>query len=265
VNCVTVRDGLTERALGTLPARERASIDRHLVWCAACRKEAAEMESAAAVFAFGVEHAEPDPAVEASVIASINHASGRRTPHAAPRRGRLAVVAVLAAMLAVSGLGWGAVMAGRAARSDEAALVTTLRQQSAVEKFSRILASADFSDPEGEVFLGTLGPSTEGGGGGSALTLVSPTITDMAVVLVNGVPPAERKLVPFTVWLRGPDGASLAAGQIDELDAAGSGIMWEDIDRDLGVFDRVVVRDTDGHAVMRGIIATRAPLSSPSP
>ena len=115
------------------------------------------------------------------------------------------------------------------------------------------------------MFLGTLGPSTEGGGGGSALTLVSPTITDMAVVLVNGVPPAERKHVPFTVWLRGPDGASMAAGRIDELDAAGSGIMWENIDRDLGVFDRVVVRDADGHAVMRGIIATRAPVSSPSP
>ena len=264
MNCVTVGVGLTERALGTLPARERAGIDRHLVWCAACRKEAAEIESAAAVFAFGVDQTEPDPALEASVVAAINHASGRRAPHTAPRRGRLAVVAVLAAMLAVSGLGWGAVMAGRAARSDEAALVTTLRQQSAAERFSRILSTAEFAG-EGEVFLGTLGPSSEGGGGGSALTLVSPTITDMAVVLVNGVPPAERKHVPFTVWLRGPDGASMAAGRIDELDAAGSGIMWENIDRDLGVFDRVVVRDADGHAVMRGIIATRAPVSSPSP
>ena len=78
MNCVTVRDGLTERALGTLPARERAGIDRHLVWCAACRKEAAEMESAAAVFAFGVDQTEPDPALEASVVAAINQASGRR-------------------------------------------------------------------------------------------------------------------------------------------------------------------------------------------
>ena len=265
MNCGAVRDGLVERALGTLPARDVSGIDRHLMWCAACRKEASEMDSAASVFAFGVEQHDPDPVLESRVVAAVHGAAGKRSVHVAPRRGRLAIAAVLAAMLAVSGLGWGAVMAGRAARSDEAALVTTLRQQSAAEKFSRILASSEFADPDGEVFLGTLSPTSPDGGGGSALTLVSPTILDMAVVLVNGVPHAQRKDVPFTVWLRGADHASLEVGRIPALDSAGSGIVWQDLDRDLGVFDRVVVRDVHGHTVMRGLIATRAPLSSPSP
>ena len=264
MSCLTVRETLAERALGALPAREVVGIDRHLAWCAACRKEAAEMESAAAVLGFSVQPAEPGPALEDSVVAAVRSAAGRPSSHA-PRRGRLAVAAVLTSMLAVSGLGWGAVMAGRASRSDEAVLVTTLQQQSAAEKFSRILSSADFADPDGEVFLGTLGPASDDGGGGSALTLVSPSILDMVVVLVNGVPPAQAKQVPFTVWLRGPGGGSMRAGAIEKLDAAGSGIMWEDLDRDLGMFDRVVVRDDDGRVVMRGVIATRAPLSSPSP
>ena len=142
MNCVTVRDRLTERALGTLPARERAGIDRHLVWCAACRKEAAEMESAAATSSRSVStRPNPTPRSRTSVVAAINHASGRRPRtrlRAGPPRGRRGP---RRDARRDRGLGWGAVMAGRAARSDEAALVTTLRQQSAAERFSRILSS----------------------------------------------------------------------------------------------------------------------------
>ena len=52
-----------------------------------------------------------------------------------PRRSRLTVIAAAAALLAVLGTGWGAVMAGRAARSDEVARDAVLRRHSAVERF----------------------------------------------------------------------------------------------------------------------------------
>jgi Putative zinc-finger len=267
VNCPAVRDLLAEHALGALLTRDADAIDRHVAWCAACRKEATELHTAAAVLAFSVAPAEPAPApdLEERVVQAVQRsAQPPAAAHVAPRRGRLAVAAVVAAMLAVSGLGWGAVMAGRAARSDEAAQEQTRAAENAAEQFRRLLATVEFADPEGDVYLATLGPTAEGGGGGSALTLVSPSIRDMAVVLVNGVPPAERKAAPFTVLLRGPRGASLTVGKIRELDASGSGIVVRDFDLDLGAFDTVIVRDGD-HVVMRGTISTRAPIASPTP
>ena len=94
------------------------------------------------------------------------------------------------------------------------------------------------------MFLGTLGPSTDRRRrrqrAHPGLAVRSPTWPSCSSTACRQ---QNASVVPFTVWLRGPEGASLAAGQIDELDAAGSGIMWEDIDRDLSVFDRVVVRD----------------------
>jgi Putative zinc-finger len=268
VNCPAVRDLLAEHALGALPGRDADAIDRHVAWCAACRKEAAELHTAAAVLAFSVAPAEPGPApdLEDRVVQTVQRAVQRRpAAHVPPRRGRLAVVAVVAAMLAVSGLGWGAVMAGRAARSDEAAQEQTRAAVNAAERFQRLLKTVEFADPEGEVYLATLGPTAEGGGGGSALTLVSPSIRDMAVVLVNGVPQAGRKAAPFTARLRGPGGVSLTVGKIRELDASGSGIVMRDFDVDLGAFDTVVVRDAARHVVMRGTISTRAPIASPTP
>ena len=269
MNCLVVRDRLAERALGALPGRELGPIDRHLVWCAACRKEAAQLDSAAAMLAFSVAPADegPSPELEDRVVESVQGQAARRAGgHHAPRRRRLAVATIVAATLAVSSLGWGAVMAGRAARSDEAAAAAKNRQDSAAEQFERILSQLEFSDPEGEVLLGTLTHTRHGGGSGSAFTLVSPSIADMAIVLVNGVPASERSSAPFAVELLGPRGASMDVGSIDALDDGGSGIVVNDrFDLSLGVYDRVIVRDIDGRVVLRGAIAARAPIASPTP
>ena len=106
MNCTAVRDQLTERALGAVPAAEGQAIDRHLAWCAACRKEAGELDRAAATVVFALAPAEPPAELEDQVVESVQAVVAKRQPHGA-RRGRLAVALAIAAMVAVSGLGWG--------------------------------------------------------------------------------------------------------------------------------------------------------------
>ena len=266
MNCTTVRDRLAEHALGVLTPRDASPVDRHLTWCAACRKEAGELQRATATLAFGVAPLEPPADVEERVAGAVREAVARRDHRpSTARRSRLALVAALAAMLAVLGTGWGAVMANRAADSDRLVQLETLRSQSAVERFRDLLNSAEFGDPEDEVFLGTLNPSASGGGGGSALTLVSPSIIDMAIVLVNGGPEGTRELLPFTVRLRGADGV-LMVGRIEKggLDDSGAGIVMREFD-ELAGYDSVVVRDVNGDVVLSGSMQTRATVTSPGP
>ena len=119
MNCAAVRDRLTERALGAMPADDGQALDRHLAWCAACRKEAARARSRGR-----------DVRVRA-------RSGGARARSGRPGRGRRAGDRGQAATRRRSarhgwrsrwrspacwrcrGLGWGAVMAGRAARFED--------------------------------------------------------------------------------------------------------------------------------------------------
>ncbi len=130
MNCTAVRDRLPERALGAVSANDGQVLDRHLAWCAACRKEAGELERAAATFAFALAPVEPEPELEDRVVDVVRSAASKRQPLVA-RRGRLAVALAVAGMVAVSGLGWGAVMAGRAARFEDLAKVAQRKQRDA--------------------------------------------------------------------------------------------------------------------------------------
>jgi hypothetical protein len=252
--------------LGTLDAHDAGSVDRHLQWCAACRKESGELDRAAATLAFSVAPAQPDPALEDRVVAAVrDRAQPGTARHAPGRRGRLAVAAVAAAMLAVSGLGWGAVMAGKAARTEAQAQAADTRQRNAVKAFQDLLTSSEFNDPNNEVLIGTLTPSADTTGGGSAFTLVSPTLIDMAVVVVNGLPPASADTLPYTARLSGPHRPPLTIGTIRSLDAGGAAMLAKNINRDLSGYDRVAVRDAHGKLIMRGQLATQASLASPTP
>ncbi|MEA2521919.1 MAG: hypothetical protein QOI81_1565, partial [Actinomycetota bacterium] len=145
MTCTAVRSMLPERSLGTLPRNANAGVDRHLAWCAACRKEARDLDAAAASLVHSLAAVAPEPDLEDRVVAAIQHAAAGRVP--SHRRGRMVVAATVAAMVAVAGLGFGAVMAGRAARFKEQAITKSAENRSAFSNFRRILQGMEFSDP----------------------------------------------------------------------------------------------------------------------
>ena len=170
-------------------------------------------------------------------------------------------------MLALSGLGWGAVMAGRAARFEDLSKAEQQKRQDANAAFRQILNSSEFNDPGNEVFLGTLASDTRGGSAaGSALTLVSPSTADIAIVMVNGFDAAAAKdALPFRVFLTDEHGKKLAVGRIKALDTGGGAILSAPFELDLSRYTGVDVVDRNGNVVLHGSVSRRPSITTPSP
>jgi hypothetical protein len=251
VTCVEVRELLPELAVGVLTGSDEAEVERHLRWCAGCRKEATELGSAAAVVAFALTPAQVPPGLGDRVVGRIRRAAG------APgsiRRFRTAAAATIAALVAVGGLGWGAVMAGRAERFADRAAEAEQRQFSSIEEFRKVLSQLvpAPSLPKQETFLGQLAPTRGGNGGGAALQLVSPTRIDLVIVMVSGLEPGTDAL-PYRVTLANATGEVVRVGEIVELDADGAADLVRQFpDRDLTGFTEVQVTDARGGLVLAG-------------
>jgi hypothetical protein len=258
VSCLTVREHLAEHALGVLPPTERAVVDRHLEWCAACRKEASELGRAAATLAYSVASVEPPAGLEDRVVGAVRGAAGRRLA-AAPRRSRVAAAGVLAAMLALSGLGWGAVMAGRAERAREQAAVAIDRQQEAFDRFKKLLSELPGVDPEAIVEVSTLLSPRLQDGRGEALVLLSPSGDDLAFILVNGLTEVRAGRLPLAVRLVGDPSGPLVVGEIETLDPSGGGGVFGTFTEDLGDVSHVVVRDARGRVLLNGALSVYEP------
>jgi hypothetical protein len=253
VNCLEVRELLPELALGVLAPEDRERVERHLQWCAGCRKEATDLGSGAATFAFALEPARVPQGLGDRVVARVRRAAGApRTP----RRARMAAAAVVAAMVAVASLGWGAVMAGRADRFAERAERAERQQAEALERFQRILAGVIPGQelPDDQTYLGRLAPPAGGGGGGAVLQLVSPTILDFVMVIVSGLEPADASM-PYRVQLVNAGGEVLRAGLIEELDADGGAEMFHQFKTaDLTGYTAVNVVDATGELVLSAAV-----------
>lgn len=263
MSCLAVRDRFPELAIGVLQARERAQIDRHIAWCAACRKEVSELEEAASLLPFALEPAGPPAGLEETVVAAVRDAARRGRPSA--RRGRLAGAAVVAAVVAVAALGWGAAMAGRADRFRDEAIESRRDQVAAIRAFSDVLRELpELGVPGTRVGLGTLASPTGRPGGGVVLTFSSPDLLDFAMVRVNGLR-AGAVALPLSVTLVGDHGELLPVGAIEELDADGGAELFAEYGRDLTSYGTVVVRDASGAVVMRGSVRETAAGVSPSP
>lgn len=258
MSCATFRDRLAERALGVLDRSELAQIDRHLAWCAACRRESQGFEGAAGTLAFAPAPVEPPSELEDRVVQAVRRTAGVARPSA--RRGRLAVAAALAAMLALSGLGWGAVMAGRASRLEERVRQAERRQTESIDKVQTIFENLEFSD--GLASAGAL--SSPGGGiqGGAGMTVTSESFRDVVIVLVSGLRPDGA---PYRVEIADHDGNVLRVGRIRQLDADGGATLVGRYEEDLTEFRRLVVQDRDGGIVLVGVLDSDTGLGTPTP
>jgi len=260
VTCAQVRSLLVERSVGTLPASETTGVDRHIAWCAACRKEVGELDAAAASLVYALAPAEPPLELGDRVVAALLSAVTAGAP-AAHRRGRMVIGATVAAMIAVAGLGFGAVMAGRAARFHDQAITSKVATKNAAATFRDILATMEFSDPRNRVEMGDLSPVDGGSGSGMALTLLAPTSQDMSIVTVSSLRLDPRRL-PLEVALVGPHRQAVV-GSIARLDSGGNATVATRTAADLSFFEQVVVRDARGTAVLRGGLSAR-PVQSPT-
>jgi hypothetical protein len=255
---------MPELALGSLATRDAALMERHLAWCAACRKEAGDLHRAAALLPYALASAAPPEDLEARVVGIVRQAAGGRRSTWA-RRGRSASAAVIAAAVAVSALGWGAVMAGRADRLEEQADATEKQLKEATEQVTKVISQFRFQDPRDDVLSGILAGPIGSLGSGAAVELNSFSGRDYVIVSLIGLSSKDRPPLPYTVTLERFDGASAMVGKIDKLDTAGEGDVGASFRRDLSGFDEVIVRDANGAVVVSGTLTLHNIVPSPSP
>jgi len=257
VNCLSVRERLTEQVLGVLPKAEGADVDRHLEWCAACRKEARELQRAAATLAYSVAPVEPPTELEERVVETVRSAAGRQRA-TGPRRSRVAAAGVLAAMLALSGLGWGAVMAGRAERFEQQAADARERQREAIQELFPEVLRLQEVDPEAIAEVSTLLSPRLRDGRGDALVLLS-SGDDLVFVLVDGLTNSRAVRFPLQVRLVSQDAAPRLVGEIRTVDQSGGGGVFATFEDDLTDVDAVVIRDARGRIVLHGSLSVYEP------
>jgi hypothetical protein len=252
VSCLEVRELLPEMSIGVLPEPDRERLGRHLQWCAGCRKEAGDLDQAAATLALALRPASPPADLEERVVARLRGAAGAPVTR---RRARTVASAVVAAAIAFASLGWGAVMAGRADRFAVRAEQAEREQAAAIEEFRKVYANLipGRDLPDNGTHIGPLTPVAAGTGGGFVLQLVSPTVLDFVMVIVNGLSEPER--LPLRVQLLNRDGTMLRAGWITALNANGGAEVYHQFKtQDLAGFTKVRVVDDRGQVALAGTV-----------
>ena len=104
--CEALSDDLMEFALGTLTGRGRATVLEHLESCAACTAESETLAEVADALLWLAPEAEPGLGFETRVIERLRGSDAQRRM---ARRRRVSVYAVAAMLVAVLGVGVGAV------------------------------------------------------------------------------------------------------------------------------------------------------------
>jgi hypothetical protein len=259
VNCAAVRELIPEFALGVSPARATADVELHVETCAACRKEAIDLQRAVAAFGYAVAPTDPPvPELEERVVSAVRHVA---VP--SPTRGRSvrrAGITLLAAAMLVAAIGVGSVLANRAERSRLQTERTQLATTQMLERFSTVFSPEQFSS-DTTVYLGALS-ATRGSGSGAALTVLSPTSRDRVIVIFNDLP---ADAAPLTVHLEDTKGHAIEVGTIRRLDTSGGATLAKVVNGGLDGFVEVVATSGDGQVVLRGTLAANTSVSSPSP
>ncbi|HEY7283211.1 MAG TPA: zf-HC2 domain-containing protein, partial [Actinomycetota bacterium] len=191
MDCVDVRDRLTEYALSLLPAPELEPVERHLAWCAGCRKEAAELAGGAAAAAMSIAQADPPRALEERVVREIRTASGAGKERRGRARSRT-VIALAAALAIFMGLGWWATSA-KLQSSREAQNASKSSAEAVSRHFTTLLHDLTTGQNQrkpGDVLRTIqLTPELNAVGGGKAVVFLSHHRDDWVLVYVGGLDP----------------------------------------------------------------------------
>jgi predicted anti-sigma-YlaC factor YlaD len=253
VNCPAVRDRLPEHALGVADHHDVHAIERHLAWCAACRKEARDLERAAATLGFAPAPAAPPRELEERIVAAVRR-DRPSPPMTKPGRrlGRRFGIVLVAAALMIAGLA-GAVLGRRDAAPADKPSTQAQQQDAAFERFQRIIQSAG---PDTKAAVGLLTPSGKVPWRGAALVIVSPSVDDQVVVTVDGLP---RARAPYRIAITDGHGHTVPVAVIRHLDKEGGAMTGRVIARDLSKYIRVVVTDARGRTVLTGVLDPAPP------
>ena len=262
MNCAGVRETLPAFALGVAPPPDVSSIELHVETCAACRKEAIDLQRAVTAFGYALAPVEPAaPELEDRVVAAVQTAAGSGSGRRAKRHKR-AGVTLLAAAILIAAIGTGAVFANRREGQRLQQARIALQQDDILHRFGEAVSSAQYADPRTDILAGMLAAADGRRGTGSALVIVSPSADDEAIVMVSGVP--EHSL-PLGVAITNAKGRALELGSIPALDSAGSATFARFVSGGLDGFVDVVIRDARGHVVLRGGLAEQTTVASPTP
>ena len=192
MTCLEVRDRLTEHSLGILPRVDAREVDRHLEWCAGCRKEASELLEGAGAVALSLPAAEPPTALEGRILERFRIAAGR-VPLPSRNRLRVLIAATLAAaILAMGSIGW-AVEQQRNAQSLKAQV---LENRNKVADLLQLLSTFQGS---GRTYTATLLSPTGFQGYGQAIMFSAPK----SGFLLVDVPVLPKSGGPYQVQLVG--------------------------------------------------------------
>ncbi len=262
MSCLEVRDRLPEHVLGVLPEEETADVERHLEWCAGCRKELAELSEGLATVPASLTLVEPPAGLEDRVVGAISVAAGRGPVGAVKRRrsgadaGRgsrphrgvrvLAAATLAAAVLAVASIGWGV---NQQRKADDIAK----ESKATITALERIVKSLD-----GRPFEAQLFPASGIQGSGTAVLVSAP---GRSALLVEIVPP-QPDTHPYTVRMVSKSDAVVAAGQLQPTADGRQLVLLQWFASNLALIRQVSVVDRTGRVVMSGQVN---PFAAPSP
>ncbi|HXJ63959.1 MAG TPA: zf-HC2 domain-containing protein [Actinomycetota bacterium] len=250
MDCVDVRDRLTEYALSLLPAAELEPVERHLAWCAGCRKEAAELAGGAAAAAMAIPQAEPPRGLEDRIVREIRQATGDARDRKGRARSR--TIIVLAAALAIL-MGLTTFFAVARHQSQEQAQTASQGDAQLIARhFSQLLqdlTSGPHGAKPGDLLQEVqLTPELGSVGGGKAEMYLSPHRDDWVLVYVGGLDP---KAGPFGATIQADDGSVLVIGRAN-ADNGGGVALFNQFPQSLKKYTRIVVTDRRGHVVLTG-------------
>ena len=257
MNCTGVRDALPEFALGVAPADDVSTVELHIETCAACRKETIDLQRAAAAFGYALAPFEtPSAQLEDRVVGAVRALA--RPKGRSHTRGRRGGFGLLAAAVIVASIGVGSVFAGREARQ----AADTQRQSSdTVDIFDRFGPIFPAFAPDARFFTGLLVGRSKGEAG-AAMTVVSPSIQDRLLIIVNGI---DDRQLPLSVSISETKGHVFNVGEIRRLDSDGGAQFARVVGASLRGFTHVAVRDARGHVLLHGTLASTTSAASPSP